>query len=103
MIEIETGKLMSPTFWKAFNAMMEVKEFSPAEKVRIVNLKKYLGTEYETAREVVGTIYGDQDKITELYKTPVKLGDFSDLFKEKFLAEHLTAGQLFELSDFIKE
>lgn len=100
---IETGKLMMPSFWKAFNAMMEVKEFSPAQKVRIVNLKKHLGSEYETAREVAGDVYGDQDKITELYKTPVKLGDFSDLFKQEFLAEHLTAGQLFELSDLIKE
>lgn len=114
MTTIKTGKLFTSGFWEAFNSMMAVKTFSPATKVRMVGLKKFLVEKYNDTNEVFQSIQKDygqeaskspeaEQKCQELRDLDINMGDFSDLFKEAELAEHLTAAQLYELSDFIKE
>jgi len=96
-VKIKIDLLFKPAFWDAFNSMMRVEAFIPADKLLLVKCKRYLSDEYLALRETFADMKQEQQK--ELLEGEMDLpSDYVKLFDTNNLAEFLTAAQLFELS-----
>lgn len=98
MLKISNRKLTSPVFWQAFSKISQISEIDLSEKLKIVKLRKLLDDECSAMREVA-TTSNEEDQRKLL--TQDSIIDFHDQIKVPL--KLLTADEIFNLEDFLKE